>query len=61
MENRKRLIVDFRISEANGRAERAVALQMVEESIPSKRSITLGSDRSQHRFCERFLSLNGNL
>lgn len=61
MENRKGLIVDFRISEANGRAERAVALQMVEESIPSKRSITLGSERFQHRFCERFLSLNGNL
>ncbi len=45
MENRNGLLVDVRISEANGRAERAVAQQMVEESIPSKRRITLGADR----------------
>ena len=45
MENRNGLLVDFRISEANGRAERAVALQMIEESVSSKRRVTLGADR----------------
>lgn len=44
MENRNGLVVDFRISEANGRAEREVGLAMLDE-VSGKRRITVGADR----------------
>ena len=45
MENRNGLIVDFRVSEANGRAEREQALRMIGETLPGERRITLGADK----------------
>jgi transposase len=46
MENRHGLLVDLRIAEANGRAEREAALQMVDEELPGENSITLGADKA---------------
>jgi transposase len=45
MENRNGLIVDFRVSEANGRAEREEALRMVGQTLIGERRITLGADK----------------
>lgn len=45
MENRNGLLVDFRITEANGRAERDAALLMVAEHKGLGREITLGADK----------------
>ena len=45
MENRNGLLVDFRIAQANGHAERETALQMVDESLPGRKRITLGADK----------------
>ena len=45
MENRNGLIVDFRVSEANGRAEREQALLMVGQTLVGERRITLGADK----------------
>ena len=45
MDNRSGLLVDMRIAEANGRAEREVALQMVDDSLPGSRRLTVGADR----------------
>jgi transposase len=45
MENRHGLLVDFRVGEANGRAEREIALQMLDEALPGDRRITLGADK----------------
>ncbi len=45
MENRHGLLVDFRVAEANGRAEREVALQMLDETLPGTKLITLGGDK----------------
>jgi transposase len=45
MENRYGLLVDFRVGEANGRAEREIALQMIDEALPGDRCITLGADK----------------
>ena len=46
MENRNGLLVDFKIAEANGTAERAVALDMLDESLPGTERITLGADKA---------------
>jgi IS5 family transposase len=46
MENRHGLLVDLQIAEANGRAERMAALQMVDEDLPGDRPITLGADKA---------------
>jgi transposase len=43
-ENRHGLIVNTRVTQATGKAEREAALQMVEE-IPGNRRVTLGGDR----------------
>ncbi len=43
MENRHGLLVDFRVSEANGRAERETALEMLEQHV--SRRATVGADR----------------
>ncbi len=44
MENRNGLLVDIRMAEANGTAERDVALQMLDDNCAGKR-ITLGGDK----------------
>lgn len=48
MENRNGLLVDFRVAEASGLAERRVALEMIDDNLPGKRRITLGADRGYH-------------
>jgi transposase len=45
MENRHGLLVDLRIAEANGTAERDMALEMVGERLPGTKRITLGGDK----------------
>jgi transposase len=45
MENRNGLLVDFRIAQANGTAEREVALKMLDESLPGTKRLTLGGDK----------------
>lgn len=45
MENRNGLLVDLRIAEANGTAEREVALEMIDDRVPGARRITLGADK----------------
>jgi len=46
MENRHGLLVDLRVAEANGRAERDVALLMVDEELPGGKQVTLGADKA---------------
>jgi len=45
MENRYGLLVDFRVEEANGYAERQAALAMLDETFPRHTPITLGADK----------------
>ena len=45
MENRNGLLLDLRIAEANGRAERDVAVRMIDESLPRGQRATLGADK----------------
>ena len=45
MENRSGLLVDFRVAEANGFAEREVALAMLDELEHRATSITVGADK----------------
>lgn len=45
MENRNGLLVDFRISEANGTAERDTALFMLTEELPRTSPVTVGADK----------------
>lgn len=45
MENRNGLLVDFRVAEANGTAERDVALTMLDENKVRRGPITLGADK----------------
>lgn len=45
MENRNGLIVDFRVDEANGFAERRTALAMLEQNVVKDRRITVGGDK----------------
>ena len=45
MENRNGLIVDFRIDEANGFAERRTALAMLRDNVVKERRITVGGDK----------------
>jgi transposase len=44
MENRNGLVVDVRLTQASGYAEREAALAMI-EALPGRRRITLGADR----------------
>lgn len=48
MENRHGLLVDLRVAEASGLAERRVALEMVDDVLPGEHRITLGADRGYH-------------
>jgi transposase len=53
MENRHGLLLDFRIAEASGLAERRVALEMIDEALPGGRRVTLAADRGYH--CRDFV------
>jgi transposase len=44
MENRHGLLVDFRVAEANGRAEREVALEMLDQ-LDAPGPVTVGADK----------------
>jgi IS5 family transposase len=46
MENRNGLLVDLRIEEANGTAERTVALEMLADVVDGIRDVTLGADKN---------------
>jgi len=48
MENRYGMLVDLRIAEASGTAERRVALEMIDDNLPGERRITLGADKGYH-------------
>lgn len=45
MENRNGLLIDFRIEEANGTAEREVALQMLKDALPGAARATVAGDK----------------
>jgi len=45
MENRNGLLVDLRIAEANGTAEREVALEMMDDRLAGSRRITVAGDK----------------
>jgi transposase len=55
MENRNGMLVDFEIAEANGYAERNVAIELVDRALPGTRRITLGGDKGydDRSFVER--------
>lgn len=48
MENRNGLLLDLRVAEASGLAERRVALEMIDDVLPGEQRITLGADRGYH-------------
>jgi transposase len=50
MENRHGLLVDFRVAEANGTAERAMALDMIQDNLVGSRRITVGADKGYDTF-----------
>jgi transposase len=45
MENRNGLLVDLRIAEANGTAERATAIEMLAQEVPRTKRITVAGDK----------------
>lgn len=45
MENRNGLIVDFRVEEANGFAERTTALEMLHDNVLKERRVTVAGDK----------------
>jgi len=45
MENRNGLLVDLRVQEANGTAERDTALMMLVEELPGNQPLTVGADK----------------
>ena len=45
MENRNGLLIDVRIAEASGTAERETALKMLDESLPGTNRVTLAADK----------------
>ena len=59
MENRHGLVVKPTVTQANGKAERNAALDMV-QAIPGNRRITLGGDKNYdvHKFVETLRNLN---
>jgi transposase len=60
MENRNGLLVDFRVAEANGRAECETALAMLDEYKEKAGSITVGADKGydSHEFVAECRALN---
>ena len=59
MENRNGLVVRPTVTQANGKAERTAALDMV-QAIPGSRRITLGGDKNYdvHNFVDTLRTLN---
>jgi hypothetical protein len=51
MENRNGLLVDLRVAEANGTAEREVALEMMDDRLAGARNVTphIAQNISSHR------------
>jgi hypothetical protein len=45
MENRNGLLVDFRVEQANGFAERETAIEMLRDNVVKDRRITVGADK----------------
>jgi transposase len=45
IENRNGLLVDFQMDEADGHAERRTALDMLDQSLPGQRRITVAGDK----------------
>jgi transposase len=45
MENRNGILMDLKVDEANGRAERERALAMIDARLPGTKPITLGADK----------------
>jgi len=45
MENRNGMLVDIKVAEANGYAEREMAIEMLDRSLPGTKRITLGGDK----------------
>ena len=45
MENRNGLLVDFRVEQANGFAERETALEMLRDNVVKERRTTVGADK----------------
>lgn len=60
MENRNGLLVDFRVAEANGRAEREVALAMLDENKTRRGPATVGADKGYdtHDFVAECRAIN---
>ncbi len=60
MENRNGLLVDFRVAEANGRAECEVALAMLDESKLRRGPATIGADKGYdtHDFVAECRAMN---
>ncbi len=60
MENRSGLLVDFRVAEANGRAEREVALSMLDENKTVRGPATVGADKGYdtHDFIAECRAMN---
>lgn len=48
MENRNGMLIDLRVAEASGKAERRVALEMIDDNLDGRRRITLGADKGYH-------------
>lgn len=48
MENRNGMLIDLRIAEASGKAERRVALEMIDDNLDGRRRITLAADKGYH-------------
>lgn len=42
------MLVDLRVAEASGTAERRVALAMIDDNLPGAHRITLGADKGYH-------------
>ena len=55
MENRNGLLVDFKLVTATGTAERETALEILDQSLPGSKRITLGADKGYDTF--KFVTL----
>jgi IS5 family transposase len=55
MENRNGLLMDFKLAAATGTAERETALEMLDQSLPGSKRITLGADKGYDTF--KFVTL----
>jgi transposase len=55
MENRNGLLMDFKLASATGTAERETALEMLDQSLPGSKRITLGADKGYDTF--KFVTL----